>query len=141
MWFKWSQTCIFKVLNQKLTNISLHSFKEENIFKPFFLPKQPLNMFKFWCQWGIRQGCTLLMCELHSSKPKVSSPFPRCGSYWEAYLEYIYYLRCDASSRAVLNWINTVVEGLCFWNLSYSFSDNLMIMLLPEMLQNSKRVM
>lgn len=51
----------------------------------FFLPKQPLNMFKFWCQWGIRQGCTLtLMCELHSSKPKVSSPFPRCGSYWEA---------------------------------------------------------
>ena len=59
----------------------LHSFKEENIFKPFFLPKQPLNMFKFWCQWGIRQGCTLLMCELHSSKPKVSSPFPRCGSY------------------------------------------------------------
>ena len=34
---------------------SVGSFYKQNNFKPF-LTKQLLNMFKFWCEWGIRHN-------------------------------------------------------------------------------------
>ena len=38
---------------KKKTSVS--SFYKENNFKPC-LTKQLLNMFKFWCEWGIRHN-------------------------------------------------------------------------------------
>ena len=41
------------VLNLKLKKTSVSSFYKENNFKPC-LTKQLLNMFKLWCERGIR---------------------------------------------------------------------------------------
>ena len=40
------------VLNLKLKKTTVSSFYKENNFKPC-LTKQPLTMFKLWCEWGI----------------------------------------------------------------------------------------
>ena len=37
----------------EVKKISVSSFYKENNFKPC-LTKQLLNMFKLWCEWGIR---------------------------------------------------------------------------------------
>ena len=38
----------------QVKNIRLNSFYEEKKIK-LCLTKQPLNMFKLWCEWGIRK--------------------------------------------------------------------------------------
>ena len=76
MWFKWSQTCIFKVLNQKLTNISLHSFKEENIFKPFFFTKTASKKGLSFGVNGVLDKVVPYLCASYIlQNPKLVPPF------------------------------------------------------------------
>ena len=44
---------------------SVSSFYKENNFKPC-LTKQLLNMFKLWCEWGIRLKSVCVLCWLSS---------------------------------------------------------------------------
>ena len=59
-----SRKCCFVLLFCQICSweTSIGSFYRGNNFKTMFKTKQLLNMFKFWCKWGIRLVWWLATC-------------------------------------------------------------------------------